>query len=234
MRQTYPRYGRVIAISSFLARYYASRGCDVIRVPPTLDVAATQFVERPGDGRLKLAYAGMPGKKDLLAEIVAGLRLVDPHHELIRLQIIGPDERTLASAGISTQGTGIQVLGHVSRQDAIDCVANADFVPLLRSDQRYAHAGFPTKVAEAMAVGTPVICNLTSDLGEVVADGRTGFVCGQPTAQAFADALAEALALSQECRAGMRAAARHRAEEYFDFRTYADALNGLVRRAVEE
>ena len=55
-------------------------------------------------------------------------------------------------------------------------VADADFTVRLRPNKRYANAGFPTKVGESMACGTPVIANITSDLGKYIIDGKIKYI----------------------------------------------------------
>ena len=47
---------------------------------------------------------------------------------------------------------------------------------LLREPNRKSMAGFPTKFAESMIAGVPVITNATSDLPEYVISGETGFL----------------------------------------------------------
>ena len=57
-------------------------------------------------------------------------------------------------------------------------------------------AGFPTKVVESLALGTPVITNLTSDLGFCVFDGRNGVILDARSEQ---DASPEAVARTGIC-----------------------------------
>ncbi len=233
MRRAYPRYPHVIPISSYLRNHYESKGCSSLRVPPTLDVQAIDTARPELGSRLALAYAGTPGKKDLLGEVIAGVVAADPAGDLVTLDVFGIDEATLRTAldiDVSRH-RGITAHGRVSRKAAVERVALADFVPLLRADARFAHAGFPTKVAEAMAFGTPVIANLTSDLQDVIIDGTTGLVASEPTASGFAGALSRALAMSDADRSEMRRRARQRADEYFDFRRYTRALDEFVHRA---
>jgi glycosyltransferase involved in cell wall biosynthesis len=118
----------------------------------------------------------------------------------------------------------VRVLGRIPQERVRDAYLAADFSVLLREPVRYAHAGFPTKVPESLAAGVPVICNLTSDLGEHVHDGVEGLVCEGPSPSAFAAALRRAIDLPPTRRAAMRRAARAEAERSFDYRVYIDAL----------
>ena len=70
----------------------------------------------------------------------------------------------------------VKFLGRVS-QDLIPAYyKKADFMVLLREPNRKSMAGFPTKFAESMTAGVPVITNATSDLTKYVINGKTGFL----------------------------------------------------------
>ena len=56
-----------------------------------------------------------------------------------------------------------------------EAVNHADFTILLRNRNRATMAGFPTKIVESLACGTPVITTRTSDLEHYIVDGDTGF-----------------------------------------------------------
>ena len=107
-------------------------------------------------------------------------------------------------------------------------VARADFSVLLRRPDKVATAGFPTKFVESLAVGTPVIATLTSDLGDHLVDGQNGLICDDASPETVARALERALALSGREKSALRKAARHTAETGFDYRRHTDGLRRLV------
>ncbi|HYC63483.1 MAG TPA: glycosyltransferase, partial [Reyranellaceae bacterium] len=88
-----------------------------------------------------------------------------------------------------------------------------------RRDDRTSRAGFPTKVVESLAVGTPVICNHTGDLAEHVRDGQEGLVCENATPAELARVIGAAINLPRDQRAVMRRLSRRQAELAFDFRS---------------
>ena len=179
---------------------------------------------------LSLAYAGTPGKKDLINNVIEAMLRLDPSGKRVHLTLAGSLEEeilnlpALRGREVSELPDCIEVLGHIPHEKALELIGRADFLPLLRANQRYAQAGFPTKVVESLALGTPVICNLTSDLGEYIHDGVEGIVCADYSTDAFAAALERALALTPQQRTEMRKAAREQAERSFDYRVYADSL----------
>ena len=229
LRYQYPRCDGIIAISSFLAEHYRSRGCRVVRVPPTLDVQGVTSragVPPPDPEMLTLVYAGTPGRKDSIAQIARGLRQADPGGHKMRLLLVGPSAAELR--GLLNEhelSPGIRALGRVPQQSVSEILQTADFSVLLRDPLRFAHAGFPTKFVESLANATPVIANLTSDLGEYLHDGVEGLVCRGNTAEAFSQTLRRASLLSAEQRKSMRQAALAQALHSFDFRRHAEPLS---------
>ena len=221
-------------ISSLLERYYRDKGKPTIRVPPTLDVAGTEWRDhgRPDRGGLSLIYAGSPGRKDLLRNIIEGVAAVDSEGTRVTLDVLGPTMNEVQQLlGARRQlPQGIKVRGRVPQAEIAEAYRAADFSVLLREPLHFAHAGFPTKVPESLAVGTPVICNRTSDLPEYIRDGQEGLFCADHSAQAFASAVRRALALEPSRRGEMRRAARVAAETLFDFRRYSNDLSAFLDR----
>jgi len=231
MRYLYPKVQGVIAISTFLDNYYQRDGCTTIRIPPTVDTQQVSVRQREETNtRLQLVYAGTPGKKDLLAEIIQGILLVDPKMKHSHLNVIGPTpEQVCKLLGTTKLPDNIAAFGRVMHNQVIDMVRQADFSVLLRPpNKRYAQAGFPTKVVESLAVGTPVICNLTSDLGEYIHDGQEGVICADYTPEALNEALQRILAMPRMQWQIMRQAARSRAEVSFDYRNYISSIKSFM------
>jgi hypothetical protein len=101
MRWLQPRIGRVIAISSFLERYYRARGCSVLRVPPLVDMDERVNVQveqtTREDNVLRLVYAGIPAKKDLLGNALLALRDLRASDLPVVLDLVGPSRESLVS-----------------------------------------------------------------------------------------------------------------------------------------
>lgn len=232
-----PRSNGIIAISSYLKSYYQKRGCQVIRIPPTLDLQELETKRKMSsfDQRLNLVYAGTPGKKDRIDNVMQALMQLDFNGDKVLLQIAGPTKKEILdmsifrNQGISKLPSCIEAHGLLAHADVMNLVRNADFVPLLRPAKRYADAGFPTKVVESLALGTPIIGNLTSDLSEYINDGKEGLVCQDHSTQSFIDTLERALRLTPQERLAMQIAARSCAERSFDYRVYVDSLSSFIQ-----
>jgi glycosyltransferase involved in cell wall biosynthesis len=243
MRCLQPRIGRVIAISSFLERYYRARGCVVLRVPPLIDMddgrpnQADQVSHKDKDNVLRLVYAGVPGKKDLLGSAVRALRDLRASGLPVVLDLVGPSRQTAATwlgGGrlLDELGSGVVCHGRVPHKVALGLVARADFSLLLRPDKRYAHAGFPTKLVESLSLGVPVISNPTSDIAEYVRDGKEGVLLADSTPEAFAAGVKRILDMPREQWSTMRLGARQRASDCFDYRRHAQRLKEFMREVL--
>jgi len=239
MRCLLPRVPNIIAISSYLESYYQKRGAQCVIVPPTLDVKNTEFrmTGRDVNKPLALVYAGSPGKKDLLNNIMeAVFRLRFAGHDL-RLAVAGITSSDAANyLAVRTRSTkevsaGVDFKGVLSHSDSIALVRDSDFSLLLRMEARYSRAGFPTKFVESFAVGTPVISNITSDLAKYLLDNETGFICEGPTAANMESALLRALQLSQSDHVMMRTRCRESAVCNFDFRIFSSPLSSFLSSA---
>jgi glycosyltransferase involved in cell wall biosynthesis len=228
LRYQYPRADGIIAISSLLESYYRQRGCRVIRIPPTMDVQNLALKEPTdrADDRISLVYAGTPGKKDLLEHVILGVEQVDAAGKLLELRIVGP---TLSQVSELLKNRAlpqsVKVLGRLSQQDVSTVLQASDFSVLLRKPKRFAHAGFPTKFCESLANGTPVIANITGDLGTYLRDGHEGLVSPDHSVASFAHTLRRALELSRRDRDAMRSSARLQATQSFDFRRYTEEVD---------
>ncbi len=228
MRWLIPRLDGVIAISRCLEDHYTRAGLPVVRVPPTLDARATPVGKGGDDDRLSLVYAGTPGRKDLLGVLLQAVATVDPNGERLRLDIYGPRPDDLKAYGLADIPLSVTAHGPVAQATAMAGVARADFSVLLRRPDKVATAGFPTKFVESLAVGTPVIATLTSDLADHLVDGTNGLVCADVSPETVARVLERALAMTTKQKSALRKAARHTAETGFDYRRHTDGLRRLV------
>ena len=237
MRNLIPRVDHVFSISTFLHEHFSAKGCESLLMPPTLDVQAldTRVDDSKESDYIKLVYAGSPGKKDLLDRILEAVFRLREAGFSIHLSVAGVSS-IQASTYSSIRGrsspdvtAGVTFLGSLSHDESIALVRQADFSLLLRNNARYAKAGFPTKVVESMALGTPVIANLTSDLNQYLTDDETGFICSGASVEDMQNAIARALALSGEQHAQMRRRCRDVALSAFDYRVFAKPIEHFLQ-----
>lgn len=235
MRILIPRIDGVIAISRALHDFYSAKGLQVARIPPLFDpdeILASSPVPHP-EGRLRLAYAGFPGHKDLIDIVIEIVLDLDADQGRIVLDIVGITEEELRHRKpLHRHGdvipAALRAHGAVSHARSIEILGQADFSVFLRDVNRVSTNGFPTKFVESLALGTPVITNVTSDLGDHLRDGETGLRCKAPTPSQLRAALHRALALGTDARVAMRRSARAEAETSFNYNGYTENLRSLI------
>ncbi len=219
----------VIAISSYLFNYFSSKGIRAIRIPVILDVQNIPC-KTTGDTNdfINIVYAGSPGKKDKLHVLVNAFeRLNAEEARKFRVNIIGITAEQycgmFGSINPNLLKDVIQFKGRISRKEVFAYLNRADFSFLARpAEERYAKAGFPTKVAEGLSFGVPMICNFSSDLDLYLKDEENSIIIDDCTVDSCVEGLLRLALLGQEKIKIMSGSARKTAEQFFDWRNYKD------------
>jgi glycosyltransferase involved in cell wall biosynthesis len=228
----------VISISSYLERYYQSKNIKTVRIPFVLDVKNTTMVKEINHTKTIFMYAGAMGRKDLLDGFIkAAASLNDDFKNKMEIRIFGVSKDQLIKIGgvkkedIERLKDTLKIFGRLPKEKIIENLQVAHFTILLRrSKERYAMAGFPTKVVESLASGTPIFCNLSSDLGDYIKDGRECIVVDDLSVETIKNALEKAITLSPADKVNMQHNARICAEENFDYRGYINNMKNLVNK----
>lgn len=200
----------IFVISRYLESHFARLGLPVLRVPP-LFKQSTRHVPlfRAADGKLHICYAGTPGKKELLAELFAGVQDAVKAGTPIQMHMVGMTAEAAKAHGLHLDGLDaiISFHGRVPNQEAVAIVSACDFLLLLRPDQRFSRAGFPSKIAESFCCGTPVMTNLISNISDYLKDGENAIVIPGITPQQVSMSIERAAQLGDPCLRKMRASA---------------------------
>lgn len=240
MRYLYPHAGHVIAISSYLAEFYRARGCQVLRIPPLVDLDHPKWQAGPipASGALRLVYAGNPGKKDLLSHIIQGMDLLESGRQDVQLHLIGVTPEQVAAimgshrAVLARLGSSLVCRARVPQSSVPQILSSCDYSVLLRPHSRYAEAGFPTKLVESLSAGLPIITNVTSDIYEYIRDLEEGAIVPGYSPAAFAQTVQRVLSLPAGRRQYMRQKARERARLSFDYRRYSPEIGHFIAEAI--
>ena len=190
--------------------------------------------------QVTFCFAGtLGGGKDRLAEFILAMHEVETNEKRTPiLNIYGPSRQQVEnqlgdkSKVLEALGNRVNFFGRISQEKVAAAVRASDFSLVLRPVRESSNAGFPTKLAESMAVGTPVIANLTGDVGLYVEDGHNGIICETESLADVSCTLKRVLNLSNTELESMRSAARRKAVESFDFRAYAEQLNVFIHDVV--
>ncbi len=198
MKSVNKKANGVIAISSFLADYYNKRGMKTIVIPP-LSPYESREIKKKENERTTFVYAGVPcrlGKplknvedaKDRLD--LAIMLLYNAHTKGCDFQfiiygltqeqynVIFPQQEEMIVELINA--SKLKFMGYVQETIVRDAIEKADYMILLRDRNRTSMAGFPTKIAESITLGTPVITTNTSDIYKYVESGKEGYFLESP------------------------------------------------------
>lgn len=195
-----------ICISTYLKDYYCES--NNLLLPPLCNHSDSKWKTNIEDERVKsfngitIIYAGNPAKKDCVHTVINTVNKLAHEGKSIRFLILGVTrdiyiKRYHKMIDANDLHENILFLGRVSQDKIPAYYKKADFMVLLRKTIRKNMAGFPTKFAESLSAGIPVIANITCDLGNYIIDGHTGFVLADESANSLEKAIHKVLTLSR-------------------------------------
>jgi glycosyltransferase involved in cell wall biosynthesis len=243
LRVIVPQYKHVLCISSYLGDYFRRKGCHTIEVPPLFDPDEDKWriSENPHDktphddsSPLRLVYAGTPGRKDLIGNVIRAVVSLRTRGRNVVLHCIGPTVQDIAAvdaeAGtlVAETSEGFVLHGRVPQRAVPAMLAQADFSIFVRPQARYAQAGFPTKLVESLAASVPVITNETGDIGRFVSNGREGIVIPDCSVTALVTGVEQLLREDRQHWREMRRCARECAMRSFDYREHSRLIGEFM------
>lgn len=218
----------VICISSLLNDYYLSKNVNTIRIPSIFDVKNIKYNNELNNERIRLIYTGNIGKSKELLKPIINVLSNKKYENNILLDIYGINKNdVLKSTGSSTLPNNVSVHGRVPYKELENALLNSNYQIFIKPKRRSSNAQFPTKFAESMSYGTPVICNDTGDIKMYLKDSINGFICDENNIEKTFD---EILNLSLEQYNKLRDNARKTAEECFDYRNYKKEIIKLIEK----
>lgn len=117
----------------------------------------------------------------------------------------------------------VQLTGYIPRKELIILQKGAEclLAPLENDDQ--SNARMPTKIAEYLLTGKPVITSSIGEISNYLTDRENAYVCPPENVTSFSEAILNVLENSEEAlEIGKRG--REVTMNFFDFRSYADLL----------
>jgi glycosyltransferase involved in cell wall biosynthesis len=231
---------RVFAIGEFHREFLIAAGVPAAKISIArpaarlTEAAAEAIAGRLGRSRRVVGcitrFVEKKGVDDLIR---AAVQLGDQAE--IRIYGYGPQEAELLELASQTTGSGVRFMGPLERDGLAAALDELDvFVLPCVIDSNDDMDGLPTVIGEAMAAGVPVVTTSISAIGEVVADGTTGFIVPPRSPGQLATKIAEVLAMPAESLGALLAAAAERAASIWDAERTGDVLlDAWLRPPVE-
>lgn len=240
MKHTLKTISNRILISNYLSKHYPM-GNNIL-LPPLIDIRDAKWNPRGFDypkdvvnhQGTKVLYSGTPDNKDLLGRLIHATLVVLEDSKKIQIIVAGVNkEQALGffekESDYYENKEHFIFLGRIP-QDAVPAYYQiADFSAIIREPTRKNTAGFPTKMAESMATGCPVIASVFSDITDYVEDGKNGIILNGYSIEAITDGLNRILALSSEQINAMKVSAKQCGITRFDYRNYIDSVKDFIK-----
>ena len=171
MHLAYPLIRNVIAISSYLEKFYKNDKSNVTIIPPLTDkVSDTNTRGLSAVNDVTLLYAGSPGKKDRLDHFIYELIKSDKINRTVKFYVAGVSKSAFleqypkCNVNIERLDEICIFMGRIPMSAVNALYHEIDFCVFFREHKRYALAGFPSKYVEALSNGVPVITNGIGDI----------------------------------------------------------------------
>ena len=223
----------IIAISRFLFDYYQSKDCNVVRIPIlSFDNSNNRLLPRTWSS-IRLVYCGSPAKKDNLLPLVQAVSSLSSEYDVeLRLVGISKDQfETFYNYRIpEANNDNIIFFGRVPHEQALRILQVNDFSIIIRPKERYAIAGFPTKMVEAFSNGLGVIATPVGDLREHVIDGKTGFLLKDDSKESLEALLKKICLMTSQELSQIKENSYNLALERFDYKKYSVILKAFIDR----
>lgn len=234
----YTKANGVIAISSYLKRYYDKYSGNVEKIPTILDVRRVPYkTECEEPDSISLLFAGSFGRtKDSIKPFVVATSKMGDKAKRFVFNVYGCNEKDienhLGSNLYKKMRKQIYCHGYVA-QDLINKIyQESDYGIFFRPHIWSSEAGFSTKLGEGMSAGTPFIVNNTSDIAQYIRTGKNGFIIDDESEVGIINILESILRLSKAEREEIRIEARKTAEKYFDCKNYVEQFRCILDKCI--
>lgn len=180
-----------------------------------------------------IGYTGSFTINNGVANLLLATRiLVDRGHHL-RVLVAGRPVRGMDCDDVAAQTKALGLTdtvvlpGYLDTAQVVAAMSACDILTVPRIPHVINEAGSPTKLAEYLAIGKPVVAAATGDVGSYIRDGIDGVLVEPGNVAALVSALALLLDNSS-LRAAIGNAALQTAAEVFDFRRGAERLENAM------
>ncbi len=232
MKRKYISEQRVIAISSFLDEHFAkNKASKVVCIPTILDVDNIPYKADTNNKKIVISFVGsIGGNKEVFSNFLVALSKMP--HDSVEFRVYGVSRNKFAK--IIADRALVRLIekrticyGYIKQETIFQAYMESDFTIIFRPNRRSSHAGFPTKLAESMSCGTPVIANNTGDIEKFIFNGQNGYIVDNDSDAIF-HLLSSIYNSDDISRNNMRKKARETAEEAFDYKKYLDKVKSVL------
>jgi glycosyltransferase involved in cell wall biosynthesis len=222
-------YDGVIVISTFLDDYFCDKtrkGARNLLVPILVDVNEAESAQVAAASQTKtIVYSGDLGHVGEIEALLHAFAQLAPDHPDARLTILGDsvgtgrrEDLTRLAAELEL-GEMVDFAGLVAQRDLPERLSRASVLVLPRAAGAFSTAGLPTKLAEYLATGLPVVVTAVGDIPRYLTDGEDAFLVAPGRDEAFRLRVEDVLDHPREA-ASVGRRGREVARREFDYRAH--------------
>ena len=175
----------IFCISHFLLNFYKSRDFPLHKlmlVPSTVD---PERFSGSSENPLPFTYVGYFGTMtferdniDILVRAFANVACKYPELHLVLGGLATDSEKEkikLLAANLSINGR-LKILDYMPREEIIRYIMNSQILVMVRADDVKLNASFPSKLAEYLSTGKPVVTVNVGEISRFLTDGVNAFI----------------------------------------------------------
>jgi glycosyltransferase involved in cell wall biosynthesis len=209
--------------------YYVGRGVKGDRIEVVLNgVDVDLFKPRPvpKNDAFTITYAGRFQKWQGIGLLLEAAHLLRDRD--VRFRIIGLDPG--ARKALEDKYSNIEFMDFIPNTDLINYLCGSDGLIIPRMSHPALEVAFPTKFAEYIACGVPVIVTDIGDAGRLTRRHKCGLVC-ETNAASIAEAILRLKSCNEEERKEMGNNGRRLAEDLLDYKKISGTYYDFLRKA---
>jgi glycosyltransferase involved in cell wall biosynthesis len=177
--------------------HYKNRKARIIVIPPIVfpenDAAGPNAL---GDGEYLLYSGSLSFRRDGIDNLLKAFQLLGVKYPGLKLVLGGQwldqetKQRTYALVEVLKLGEKVVFLDFLPKAEIQAYIQQAKILCIARNKNKQTAAAFPTKLAEYLASGRPLITTAVGDIPAYLTDGVNAFLVEPGNAQALADKMA--------------------------------------------
>ncbi|MDZ7753990.1 MAG: glycosyltransferase [Gammaproteobacteria bacterium] len=230
----------VIAISRPIRDFYVRKGVkkeDVIIIPALVETSQFSIESSdkvpPLENSRYFLSSGSLNEKEGLSYLLEALSKLRETHEDVSLVLTGgiKDAEQLTIIGMAKEydvSNAIVFTGMLTREELAWAYQNAQGLLACRVDSKFAQYGFPNKLVEYLASGTPVILTPIGDIGAYLRDPYDAYFAEARSGESIAVKMMEVLSNPNQARVVGRSG-QEVAFSHFERRMHSRTLTAFLQ-----
>ena len=174
-----------------------SSNCKTLKVSSVVDfdMFSKSNLKSPFSNKKHIVYCGYMGNnKDGVEDLISAFSLFAQKNKSVNLCLIGTASQKemikfknlIKKNSISDR---VLITGKLPHKDIPSYLLNAELLVLARPNNKQAQGGFPSKLAEYLSSGTPVLVTKVGEIPHYIKDSVNGYLTDPSNPEMFAEKL---------------------------------------------